>query len=157
MENFIRRALAGLVVAAALSGAGAASASADVTRPFDLYTSHVKTRGQAHAWGTVTFFNNGRSMQITGKVNDVCPDDGYGAYVNFEIYVGGYYQWDIVASAKDIRGCNAGGFVDYSMRVDAPAGYGKLDLIQVHLWELNQPPSNQPYFGDENAFRITRQ
>lgn len=152
----MRRALAGLMAAAALSGAGAASASADVTRPYDLYTSHVKTRGQAHVWGSITFFNNGRSAQITGKINDVCPDDGYGAYVNFEYYVGGYYQWDTIMSAKDVRGCDASGFVNFSRQVNTPAGYGPFAGIRVHLYELNQPPSNQPYFGDENVFEVSR-
>jgi hypothetical protein len=144
------------VAAAALSGAGAASASADVQRPFDLYTSHVKTRGQAHVWGSVTYFNRGRTVQISGKINDVCPDDGYGAYVNFEIYVGGSYPWDTIASAKDVRGCKAGGFVEFSQQVNAPVGYGPFETVRVHLYELNQPPSNQPYFGDENVFSVTR-
>ena len=45
-------------------------------------------------------------MKVTGIVDDICPKDGYGAYVEFKVnFVGGGYGTNV---RRDTKGCGAG-------------------------------------------------
>lgn len=60
-------------------------------KSFSLTTGTTYTKGTASASGTVTF-PSAKRVQVKGKVNDICPKDGYGAYIEFKInFVGGGY------------------------------------------------------------------
>jgi hypothetical protein len=75
------------LVAIGLLLAAAPAADAAVTRTFDFRTGTSVTEGHAHAWGNVTF--RGRQVSLTGRLNDVCPGDGLGAYLRVFVYVRG--------------------------------------------------------------------
>ena len=93
------------LLAAVLLLAGASSAEAAVTRSFDIYTAFGPTGGgQAHTWGTATFRSGGRAT-VSGRLNDVCPKDGLGAYltVTFDFHEGGGGPRSF--TAKDAGGC----------------------------------------------------
>ena len=66
----------------------AASAEA---KTYSLRTGTTYTKGTASASGTVTF-PSAKRFHVKGTVNDICPKDGYGAYIEFKInFVGGGY------------------------------------------------------------------
>jgi hypothetical protein len=151
--KLIRRTIATAVAASAFVAAAAGPASADVVRPYDLYTSKVKTPGQAHVYGNVRFLSNG-NVSITGNLNDVCPEDGYGAYVYFTNYIeNGNY-----ATAKDLRGCNASGSVPFAVTYTRASYESRIDEVHILLKEYDQinPPWGAWIRGDENSFVVTR-
>jgi hypothetical protein len=82
--------------------AAAPAADAAVTRTFDFRTGTSITEGHAHAWGHVTF--QGRRVSVTGRLNDVCPGDGLGAYLDALVYVRG--SGAVTSAAfKDVGKC----------------------------------------------------
>lgn len=81
-------ALATSVLALAASGTAAEAAQA---KAFDLSTGTAVTPGKAHGYGSVTFLGP-RRAKIAGKIDDICPKDGYGAYIEFKMnFAGGGY------------------------------------------------------------------
>lgn len=87
------------------------SASAEdalVSRDFDIQTvaGGAPSDGSAHAWGTVNFTSKS-SFTISGRVNDRCPADGYGAYLRVQ---GAYANEEAILSrpvADDTHQCDA--------------------------------------------------
>jgi hypothetical protein len=85
---------------------------------FDLKSEGVETRGRAHSVGTIQLqervFKKKKMglMQravIRGWLNDICPEDGFGAYLELRAY---YHDPDatLAYSSKrkyDTRGCHA--------------------------------------------------
>lgn len=148
----VRRLLASSVAAAVVGGAALAPAAdaARVTRPFDIYTSATKTEGRAHVYGTVTFLDNG-GVRVKGKINDNCPEDGYGAYVYFsgnrvgtdDLWQGGF---------KDLRGCKKADAVPFSFRTKRRS----TNRINEVLIKLKEKDRNTRMLGDENTFLVTR-
>ena len=69
---------------------------------FSLTTGTTYTKGKAHAAGNVTF-PTAKKFHVTGTVDDLCPKDGYGAYIEFKInFVGGGYA---TTTRKDTSTC----------------------------------------------------
>lgn len=148
-----RAACAVVATAATLVPVTTVAAATAVTRPFDLYTSKTKTKGQAHVYGTVTFLPGG-NVRITGKLNDNCPEDGYGAYVYFtnSIENGNY------ATAQDTRGCKVRTPVAFDVKYKRPSYEMRIDEVHIKLKEYDQinPPYGAYIRGDENRFVLTR-
>ena len=151
--NLIRRAIVSAVAASALTGVAASPAAADVVRPYDLYTSKVQTAGQAHVYGNVRFLSNG-NVAITGNLNDVCPEDGYGAYVYFTNYIenGNYY------TDQDTRGCKVAASIPFSVTYTRKSYEARIDEVHVLLREYDQinPPWGAWISADKNSFVVTR-
>ena len=48
-------------------------------------------------------FPSAKKFKVTGTVRDICPKDGYGAYIEFKVnFAGGGYATDV---RKDTTGC----------------------------------------------------
>jgi hypothetical protein len=78
--------VAALAGAAVLLCAGTAEA-----KGYKLATGTTYTKGKARASGNVTF-PSAKRFHVKGTVDDICPKDGYGAYIEFKInFVGGGY------------------------------------------------------------------
>lgn len=77
----------------ALSSAALLASSAGIAeaKGFDLWTSTAATKGRAHGYGSLTF-PNAKTVKVNGKINDICPADGFGAYIEFKVnFSGGGY------------------------------------------------------------------
>ncbi|WP_328993541.1 hypothetical protein OG394_04325 [Kribbella sp. NBC_01245] len=102
-----RRIWAGLtVLALPLTLLVAPAANASVARSFDLRSEWGSEphNGQAHAWGTLTWHNTTKVV-VTGRINDICPGDNYGAYIEYRAYyMNGGYATEFGA-AYDAGGC----------------------------------------------------
>lgn len=95
-NRFVGVAIAGLACVASADAAQAAS--------YNLNTGTQVTKGKANAKGTVTFPGPKR-VKVSGTVNDICPKDGYGAYIEFKVnFVGGGYA---TSTYKDTDKCKA--------------------------------------------------
>jgi hypothetical protein len=94
-----QKTVASFTTAAFLVLAGSAQA-----KGYNLTTGTAVTKGKANAAGTVTF-PTAKSFHVKGTVNDLCPKDGYGAYIEFKInFVGGGYARTV---RKDTDKCKA--------------------------------------------------
>ncbi len=92
----------GVAVAGLCSAAFAGPASA---KPYNLTVGTSATPGKANAKGSVTF-PSAKQFKVTGTVRDICPADGYGAYIEFRVnFAGGGYGTNI---RKDTTGCKDG-------------------------------------------------
>src|SRR4051812_21961583 len=86
-----------VLAAGALAAAAPASAA---TKGFDLTTGTSATKGQAHGYGTVDFIGPQR-VKVAGKINDICPADGYGAYIEFKFnFKGGGYATRVISDQR---------------------------------------------------------
>lgn len=93
----------------AVSGAAFAAPAAHA-KSFSLSVGTSVTKGKASASGSVTF-PTAKKVVVRGKVRDICPKDGYGAYIEFKVnFVGGGYGTNV---RKDTTGCGDGA-VSYS-------------------------------------------
>jgi hypothetical protein len=107
-KRWIGTALAGV---AAFGAATAATAAPRLK--FELKAKGEETKGRARAVGTVQLQMNNRGKQravVKARLNDFCPPDGYGAYLQ----VRAYYRTDASVAyssdeASDTRGCEAAG------------------------------------------------
>ena len=69
---------------------------------YNLNAGTAATKGKANAKGSVTF-PSAKKFKVTGTVRDICPKDGYGAYIEFKVnFAGGGYATDV---RKDTTGC----------------------------------------------------
>jgi hypothetical protein len=74
-------------------------------KPFQLRTGTAKTNGTTAAKGTVQFTSTSQAS-IRGTIDDVCPRDGYGAYLRLKfIYRDGPSSETV---ATDTRMCEPG-------------------------------------------------
>ena len=99
----MNRVLAPLLALGALLVA-APAASAEANRSFDFRTPVFVNEGGAHTWGMASF-KSAKRVVLTGRVNDLCPKDGYGAYLDVVANLEGSGP-DIRHTAKDIGGCS---------------------------------------------------
>jgi opacity protein-like surface antigen len=119
---------------AALTAAGAAAAlaapaahAAPVTRSFDIRTAAALTPGYAHMYGNVTFISKTKAT-ITGRINDVCPEDGLGAYVNITAFYGSSESQDNYV-AKDTQGCKDQNGSAFSFTLNSFLGISSVRFI----------------------------
>lgn len=103
------------LLSAVLVWASPGVATASVARSFDISTAlggpHA---GQARAIGTVTF-QSAKTVVIAGRIRDVCPADGAGAYLQVRIVLEKSINNVIFRSVgADANGCGPDG-VGFSM------------------------------------------
>ena len=81
--------------------------------------------GQAHTWGMASF-KSARRVVLTGRLNDVCPGDGYGAYlfIRATLRSGGELSY----VAKDVGGCKDRDGIAYSFDIRSDREVGSLIL-----------------------------
>ena len=139
------RTLTTVTAAACLLLAAAPAADAAATRSFDFRTSTGIHGGQAHAWGNATFRSGGRAT-ITGRLNDVCPQDGLGAYLDVWVF----FRGDAVDRfyAKDIQGCSDPDGVAFSFSVDGLQPVTGMRLI------LHEEDADGSKVGEERWLHI---
>src|SRR4051794_38514602 len=127
----VRALLVAITLLSALLLVGAGSASA-ATRDFDVWTSTDLTPGRAHTYGVVDWQFSSR-VTVRGRLNDVCPGDGHGAYLRatFILDNGATRQ----LSAKDTTGCTNSDGVDISLTVDS--GPRIIVAVKLYLYEYD--------------------
>jgi hypothetical protein len=137
------RTLMALTVAGLLFAAAPASA-APVTRSFDIRTTPGVHGGEAHTWGTARF--GGGGAILNGRLNDVCPKDGLGAYLDIYFYFanGGSRHY----REKDIGGCTDPNGIAYSYNVNGHAPVRSIRLI------LREEDANGNKVGEERWLLI---
>lgn len=102
MRTSSRTLLTTTAVAAALGLAGTAGAASASAKAFDLTTAKGANGGQAHGYGSVRF-TAPKTVRLSGHINDLCPKDGFGAYIEFKVnFVGGGYGTTV---RKDTQTC----------------------------------------------------
>lgn len=134
----------GVATLALTTGAQAASA-----KGFDLVAGTAVTPGSARAAGSVTF-PGAKVVKMTGKLNDRCPKDGYGAYIEFKVnFVGGGYG---TKTFSDTRTCGAAA-KSIAFKKTFPR---KIKSVGVTVIELDQLGGGQVRAGDAARTVIRR-
>jgi hypothetical protein len=125
------RSLVPLLIAAGVLTA-APAAHAEVNRSFDFRTPVFVNEGRAHTWGLASF-KSARRVVLTGRLNDECPGDGFGAYLNVTAYQlgGGSLQY----LAKDIGGCKDKDGIAYSF--DIRSSPREITSLRLKLYECD--------------------
>jgi hypothetical protein len=146
----------------ALTGAVAALGSVVAVAPsfganahlFDITTAHQnstpnKTKGSAHAYGSVEF-DRRESALVQGRVNDLCPKDGNGAYLEMYVTFGpkgsvsGRFQ--DAGVIRDIAKCGGPG-QDFKLRT--PTNNGKrINGVHLYLKECDMTARGRVCNGD---------
>ncbi|WP_354698308.1 hypothetical protein DSM112329_03980 [Paraconexibacter sp. AEG42_29] len=120
------------LVAAVAAAAGTTGAAAAGGKPFDLTTAKGGNGGQAHGYGKIAF-SGPKKVKVTGRINDMCPGDGYGAYIEFKVnFVGGGYGTTV---RSDEKKCKARNGVGYSFTKSFPR---KVKSVGVTVIELDR-------------------
>jgi hypothetical protein len=140
--------VATLVAGSALAGLTAASSAGAPRVRFDLKAQGIETTGRARAVGTVQLQTNNAGRQravVKAYLNDVCPKDGFGAYLE----VRAYYPSSATLSyssrrAKDIRGCRA-----RAKKVTVKTGWVDRPYeIEIHLYEYDDETGDIAFNDD---------
>lgn len=132
------------LAAAAAAGAVPAAHAAPITRSFDFETGIMVTDGRAHTWGTVTF--TARKATLSGRLNDVCPGDGDGAYLWMRVHFDNGSERSFYA--KDVNGCKDRDGVAIALSV---SGNGGVKGIGLYLDERDADKSS-PTGTDQTAY-----
>jgi len=113
---------------------GAPTASADTSRTFDLRVGTEVTPGKARANGTATFRSAERNrVTIRGLVNDLCPQDGYGA--NLQIMVFFRNGSRTGTGVLDTAGCRSAGT---RFAWTSPASRARVARVELTFYEHDQ-------------------
>lgn len=126
------RTLAPLGAAAALLVA-APGAHAAANRSFDFKTPVFVNEGTAHTYGMASF-KSGKRVVLTGRINDLCPGDGYGAYLDITANLEGGYS-PIRHTANDAGGCKDKDGVAYSFDIQSGR---RITSLRLKLYECDQ-------------------
>jgi hypothetical protein len=118
--------------------AAAPAAHAEANRSFDFKVPTWTNEGTAHTWGMASF-KSGKRVVLTGRVNDECPADSYGAYLDVRVNLEGGSGMEY--RAKDVGGCKDKDGVAYSFDVGASR-----KILSVRLW-LKECDSSKSYCG----------
>lgn len=130
-----RTLLTSAATAAALAAGGTTAATASAAKAFDLTTAKGANGGRAHGYGSVSFLAP-RRIGVSGRINDMCPKDGYGAYIEFKVnFAGGGYATVV---KKDTSKCDTNPHgVAYSFTKAFPR---RVVSVGVTVIELDQQP-----------------
>ena len=121
--------------ALATAGLAAAPATAGAAKGFNLTTGTSITKGKAHGVGSIAFVGPQR-VRITGSINDICPGDGYGAYIEFKLnFKGGGYATRVIS---DQRKCEAKAPKRFAFTT--PKFGHRVKSVGVTVIELDQQP-----------------
>ncbi len=106
------------LIAASLLLAAAPAAHAEANRSFDFRTPDFVNEGTAHTWGLASF-KSARRVVLTGRLNDECPKDGYGAYLTIRVNLsgGGIESNSRFYNVKDVGGCKDKDGVKYEFNL----------------------------------------
>jgi hypothetical protein len=137
------------VVLASL-GFGASVASANVTAHFNLLAGTEHTPGKARAVGAISYLGP-KKFDISGRIDDICPKDGYGAYLYVEATFADGSQ-KLMRIKKDARDCDARGTVPFS--VTRTLGR-KITMLNVTVQEEDRSnPDGLMRGGDVSAMNF---
>jgi hypothetical protein len=132
------------ILAVLVSFAGPASAA----QGFDIATvgGAAPSDGSARASGGVTF-NSRATFSISGRINDRCPGDGYGAYL---YVIGAYNNGNSISAtpilvATDTHNCDASADGYAFNRTFTPAAGRTVAWLRLSLYEYN---ANNGAYGD---------
>jgi len=128
MHRMLAPLLAGAALLVAVPGAHAAS-----NRSFDFKTPVFVNDGTAHTSGLASF-KSAKRVVLTGRINDLCPQDGYGAYLDVTAHLEGTYS-SIRYTAKDAGGCGDKDGVAYSFDIQSGR---KITSLLLRLYECDQ-------------------
>jgi hypothetical protein len=141
MRTSTRARTATAALIAATVAAGSTGAAAAGAKSFDLTTAKGANKGQAHGYGDITF-TGPKKVKITGRINDICPKDGFGAYVEFKVnFVGGGYGTTV---RSDTTKCGTAHGVAFNAGGSFPR---KIKSVGVTVIEIDNTSSGQ-VFGD---------
>jgi hypothetical protein len=137
------------VVLASL-GLGAGVASADTSVHFNMTAGTEHTPGKAHVVGALTFLGP-KKFDVSGRLDDICPKDGYGAYFYVEAtFVDGSTK--LMRIASDRRDCDARGTVAFS--VTRTVGR-KIKMLNITVQEEDRSnPDGLMRGGDVSAMNV---
>jgi hypothetical protein len=142
------RRIASATVLTLLAAAILVPARASATTRWDYNAGTKITPGDARTYGSFDISQQGRHIDFRGSIDDLCPNDGYGAYLTVYVYTANgnaHYLGD----AHDGGGC-AGVGTAFSWS----GTYGsKVQTIEFHLAEFDQKTLRN---CDEQWFWIDR-
>ncbi len=147
----MHRSLVGLIAAGVLLAA-APAAHAEVNRSFDFRTPVFVNDGRAHTWGLASF-KSARRVVLTGRLNDECPGDGFGAYLEVVAYLEG--DGSLRYTAKDTGGCKDKDGIAYSF--DIRSSSRKITSLSLKLYECDTDGvcggyGNEKYVSLDNPY-----
>jgi hypothetical protein len=152
MQTPTSRTLTAAALGATLLAGGAigtGSATAAGGKAFDLYTAAGANHGRAHGYGKISFVAP-KSVKISGRINDLCPGDGFGSYIEFKVnFVGGGYGTTV---RSDRTKCSTAHGVGYSFTSSFPR---KVKSVGITVIEIDQT-SRGPVYGDAARKLINR-
>ena len=139
------------LIAAGLLLVAAPAAHAEANRSFDFRTPDFVNEGTAHTWGLASFKSK-RRVVLTGRLNDECPKDGYGAYLDIWVYLsgGGMEGNSRLYRAKDVGGCKDKDGIKYEFNLRFDEQITSLGLV---LNECDGGPCSGGY-GNSKSVRI---
>ena len=118
-----------LLVTATTLLAGAATASADITRYSDFTTAGRGEPGYATGVLAVTW-SSARSATVGVSLTDVCPGNGLGVYMHLRLRSSSG-EWSTGPTAYNPNGCGT----TTSGPVWWPSGYGRISHIDGRMCE----------------------
>lgn len=136
-------------LAAGLAGGIALPAQAAQTKPFDLVTAY-NGNGSARAHGSLTW-HDASKLVVNGVINDRCPADGHGAYLDIVIWFMDGTQ-RVVPVAKDDLGCDASAGVGFSKPVDTSKRISKIRLNLTEWDEQTGDVNDWDVLGLDNPY-----
>jgi len=142
----MHRTLVSLIAAGALLVA-APGAHAAANRSFDFKTPVFVNDGTAHTNGLASF-KSAKRVVLTGRVNDLCPQDGYGAYLDVTANRGSYSP--LRYTARDVGGCKDKDGVAYSFDIQSGVD---ISSLRLKLYECDQGGTCGGY-GNEKIVTI---
>ena len=126
-------------------------AQAAIVRSFDVETIEGARphHGSAHTWGSLTWHNSTRVV-ANGRINDRCPGDGYGAYLDVAVqYMSGAVN-DRYNVARDTSTCDSSAD---GVAFPSPVVFDStrsIRTIRFCLWEINVN-TNPDSVGNHNC------
>ena len=145
--------LTGLAATATVLSAAvtAPAAHAIVNQNYDVATPY-DGNGSARAYGDLTWYDRTK-FAISGRVNDRCPGDGYGAYFDVEVlFMDGHRVY--IPIAKDTGGCGDENGEAFSRTVDrdgrirsARLCVFEQDATTGHVQDFRCVTKDNPYTG----------
>ncbi len=136
------------LIALGLLLAAAPAAQAAANRSFDFRTPVWTNDGTAHTWGMASF-RSAKRVVLTGRINDECPADGYGAYLDVIVNHEGGIRTQY--TAKDAGGCKDKDGNAYSFDV---GGGRKILSLTLRLKECDAAQSYCGGYGYEKSVSI---
>jgi hypothetical protein len=144
----MRRSFTLSALVAGLVAAAAGPAAAAPVKSFDIWTGTDFTPGRAHAYGKVDMSSD-VNVKVSGRLNDVCPKDGHGAYLRatFVLDNGGTRT----QTAKDTTNCTNEDGVDFSFQQLTPSHV--IVAVKLHLYEYDADKNSTADITDKRINR----